>query len=39
MTSKRYKKLPKDTKSMLSKDIEKLLSTIKKIVQLNLTNQ
>ena len=30
MTSKRYKKLPKDTKSMLSKDIEKLLSTIKK---------
>ena len=29
MTSKRYKKLPKDTKSMLSKDIEKLLSTIK----------
>ena len=30
MTSKRYKKLPKDTKSMQSKDIEKLLSTIKK---------
>ena len=30
MTSKRYKKLSKDTKSMLSKDIEKLLSTIKK---------
>ena len=30
MTSKRYKKLPKDTKSMFSKDIEKLLSTIKK---------
>ena len=30
MTSKRYKKLPKNTKSMLSKDIEKLLSTIKK---------
>ena len=30
MISKRYKKLPKDTKSMLSKDIEKLLSTIKK---------
>jgi len=30
MTSKRYKKLPKDTKSMLSKDIEKLLPTIKK---------
>ena len=30
MTSKRYKKLPKDTKFMLSKDIEKLLSTIKK---------
>ena len=30
MTSKRYKKLPKDTKSMLSKDIEQLLSTIKK---------
>ena len=30
MTSKRYKKLPKETKSMLSKDIEKLLSTIKK---------
>ena len=30
MTSKRYKKLPKDTKSMSSKDIEQLLSTIKK---------
>ena len=30
MTSKRYKKLPKDTKSTLSKDIEELLSTIKK---------
>ena len=30
MTSKRYKKLPKDTKSMLSEEFEKLLSTIKK---------
>ena len=30
MKSKRYKKLPNDTKSILSKDIEQLLSTVKK---------
>ena len=30
MKSKRYKKLPNDTKSILSKDIDQLLSTVKK---------
>ena len=30
MSSKRFKKLPKDTKSLKSENIEKLLSVVKK---------
>ena len=36
MTSKRYKKLPENTKDLSSETIEKLLPELKKIAQLNL---
>ena len=39
MSSKRFKKLPKDTKNLKSENIEKLLSVVKKIAQLSLTKQ
>ena len=39
MSSKRYKKLPEKTKELPSENIDKLLTLIKKIVQLNLMSQ
>ena len=39
MSSKRFKKLPEKTSDLNAETIEKLIPTIKKIVQLNLMSQ